>query len=45
MATEESDIATISVGTFHKIIGGFLEEVIVKNLQSHEVPASNSRPK
>lgn len=45
VASEESEISIIPVGTFHKIIGGFLEEVIVKNLQSHEVILDHYRPK
>lgn len=35
--TCDSDISVLSVDAMHKLLGGTLEEVLVKNLQSHEL--------
>lgn len=35
--TCDSDISVLSIDALHKLLGGTLEEVLVKNLQSHEL--------
>ena len=45
MAGSDSKVLMLAIDSFHKLIGGYVEDVIVKNLKSHEVGAADYRPK
>lgn len=44
VAQDNAKVALLSVERFSKIIGGTMEQAIVKNKDSHEVPFLSSNP-